>query len=630
MKSNPLTTFYSEFGYRGVMFLIFAVSVIIHSVMALNMQLLSIHPDEIGTAAIAALYTGHDWSGITEPVGFYYGYVQAVLYAPLMLIFDNPYALYKAMLVLNGVLISFIPLIAYHLAEKMGVPHVWQKLVIALACGFYTSYMAYSKFIWNESIASLLPWFLIWCVYMAWDRRENSSEKIVLSALVGFFCAFSYGAHPRLIAIVIALIVVVLIARFVMKEKLLNLPSFFVTMAVSFVAEYFACSMIKQRLWGDTAINNTPEAEFDRITGLAEPEGVQRLFSTLFGHIYSFFSSTAGLGALAIVLLFIVCYQNHQQHKRLHSEDNDNTEIYEKPLFSHRLVFIGLYAFFAVGGSMLLSVLFKFNSDKIGSIKDLTIFARYTENAAPLAIFFVLAVIFLHGYTWRNVLCAAAIYAMSCITFGVFSYPVIESAGSYRELSVISLLPLRFSEDITKPFTEMSFLIISSVVFTVLALLIVSAACTRRFKSQFAAGWICAVYVYTTMFVGVVYLPIRHAQSAENIKAAESVSQLIYNDSLSPDVITVGVSSRISSLIQFLNPDTTVIINNDKPLPENCIVIATNSVRLSDSYQDCMIIGTAGKYSVYAYGEKAQEYIKYRLPEPFAAEEASTEEQNVQ
>ena len=73
-----------------------------------------------------------------------------------------------------------------------------------------------------------------------------------------------------------------------------------------------------------------------------------------------------------------------------------------------------------------------------------------------------------------------------------------------------------------------------------------------------------------------------------------------------------------------------MIINNDTPLPENCIVIATNSVKLSDSYQDCMIIGTAGKYSVYAYGEKAQEYIKFRLPEPFTAEETSTEEQNVQ
>ena len=91
-------------------------------------------------------------------VGYYYGYIQAIFYAPLFPIFGgNPLALYKAMLVVNGIIISFIPLLAYHLASKLGVNKVWQKIVIAFCSGLYITYVAHSKFIWNEAICSLLP-----------------------------------------------------------------------------------------------------------------------------------------------------------------------------------------------------------------------------------------------------------------------------------------------------------------------------------------------------------------------------------------------------------------------------------------------------------------------------------------
>ncbi len=625
-----LKKFYASFEDRGVMFIIFACSVVIHSIMSMNMQLLSVHPDEIGTAAVAAFYIGKDWSGVMEPIGYYYGYVQAVLYAPLMLIFKNPYAQYKAMLVMNGVIVSFIPLIAYHIASKINVKEVWQRMVIAVACGFFTSYMVYSKFIWNEAICSLLPWFIIWCMFMAWDRSHNK-PSIPFTLLCGFFCAFSFGAHPRLIAVVIAFIITLLIARFAMGERILNLPVFFVTLAVSLVAEYFACTAIKNAVWGGTALGNTPEIELSRITGLFESDGVQRLFSTFFGHLYSFFSSTVGLGAVATVFFCIICYTNIREwyicrKSKMSEPEGEVIAVYHKHIYGHRIIVMGLYGFFAIGGSMLLSVLFKFNSDKLETIKDLTIFARYTENTAPLAIFLVLAVIFMYGYSWRHTLCAAGIYAVSCAAFGVLSYPVVEAAGSYRELSVISILALRFSEDFTVPFTDMSFVIISSIVFSVLALLTVATACTRRFKTQFTAGIVCAVYAYTTLFVGAAYLPVRRSQSADSIYQAALVSDLIYNDPQAPDVVTVGVSTRIASLVQFLNPDATVNINSSSMLPDSCIIIASSRVDFPQAEEDFDLIGDTGAYIVYAYGEQAKDYYRYRHLADEAQMKTSTEE----
>ena len=144
--TEKLKRFYATFGDRGVMFILFAFSVVVHAMLSLYMQLPAINPDEVGVASITAFYTGRDWSSLMSSVGYYYGYVQALFYVPLALIFSSPYALYKAMLVMNGVLISFIPMIAYHLASKLGILQVWQKTVIALCCGFYITYIANFNF----------------------------------------------------------------------------------------------------------------------------------------------------------------------------------------------------------------------------------------------------------------------------------------------------------------------------------------------------------------------------------------------------------------------------------------------------------------------------------------------------
>ncbi len=267
---KQLEKFYCSFGDRGVMFIIFACSVVMHALLAMISELPAIQPDEIGTASIAAFYSGRDWSGIMSRVGYYYGYIQALFYAPLFPIFGgNPLALYKAMLVVNGIIVSFIPLLAYHLSSKLGVSKVWQKIVIAFCSGLYITYVAHSKFIWNEAICSLLPWLLIWCVFMAWDRK-NSHSRFAMSMLSGFMCAVCYAAHSRLIAVAAALVVTLLVMRIWLKEKILNLPVFFITMGLSFVTEHFCASVIKNAVWNGRASGNVAENEIGRLSGLFE------------------------------------------------------------------------------------------------------------------------------------------------------------------------------------------------------------------------------------------------------------------------------------------------------------------------------------------------------------------------
>lgn len=629
---NQLEKFYYSFGDRGVMFILFACSVVMHALLAMISELPAIQPDEIGTASVAAFYAGRDWSGIMQHIGYYYGYIQALFYAPLFPIFGgNPLALYKAMLVVNGIIISFIPLLAYHLASKLGVGKVWQKIVIALCSGLYITYVAHSKFIWNEAICSLLPWLLIWCVFMAWDRK-NSHSRFAMSMLTGFMCAVCYAAHSRLIAVVAALIVTLLLMRVWLKERILNLPVFFITMALSFVTEHFCAAAIKSAVWKGHASGNVVGKEVGRLSGLLESGGIGRLCSALFGHLYTFFTSTIGLGAIALTVITVMVWTRRAENareKRRAEIDEDGTKEYAPPghKYSTRLMLFGLYGFFAVGGTMLMSALFKFNSTSIGSAKDLVMFGRYTDSTAPLAIMLALIFLFMYGFKLRHIFGSAAVYAYSCFAFAISAYPIVRDASNYRESPILALMPWRIGEDHSEPLTGMSFVIMSSCVFALFALMVVFCSCSNKHYVQMTSVLLCGLFVYTTVFAGAEYLPMRAENNEKHIVPAREISQIIYNDPQSPPIAAYGLSSRMSSLVQFMNPDATVSITKRvKDIPENCLLITTlnEKIKLTTGAE---IIGTTSNYIVYAVGDSARDYIRYKRSSDSApaAEDTTTE-----
>lgn len=619
MKQS-IKRFYETFGEKGILFILFAFSVVIHSLLAAQMELPAIYPDEIGTAAVAAFYSGRDWSGMMGQIGYYYGYIQALFYAPLMLIFKSPYALYKAMLVTNGVMISCIPMIAYHLSTKLGIKEgsEWQKIVIALCSGFYVTYVAHSKFIWNEAICSLLPWLVIWCVFMAWDKRTKDGMRLIMSVVTGILCAVCYAAHPRLVVVVIALTFTLLIAGLFFNERILNLPAFFVSLVSSLVLEHFCCELLKENVWG-AVTNNTPVGELDRLSGFAESGGIGDFFSTLIGHMYTFMSGTMGLGALAIVIFAALCISRVSEWRKMRSRSPESdTKTYEKPGYSTPLIVFSIYAFLTVAGSMMVSVLFKFNSSRIDVIQDISMFGRYTDNVAPLAIFLVLVFLFLYGsgekgLRLNHVLWAAGLYAAVCFLFGKLVVPRLAEAEAYRESPVLALMPWRIGEDYTAPFTGMSFLIISSCVFAVFAVLVICTSCTPRLKTQFISMLVCGIFFYTTVFAAGSYLPMRAEENRVNTSGAKQISALLYNDRQSPQIAAYKLPSKTSMLVQFLNPDTEVLIVRSKSkIPESCILIVERVNGIPLKHGTYEIVGYTDEYAVYACGESARDYIKYK------------------
>lgn len=600
-----LEQFYAAFGDKGVMFILYAFSLVTNALLTVSMELPSVYPDEINVAGIAAFYSGISWTGLMEQVGGDCGYIQALLYAPLFFVFKNPYALYKAMLIVNGILVSFIPMIAYHLASKFGVLRVRFKLLISLCCGMYFSYLTSSKFIWNEAVTSLFGWLLVLCMFSAWDRK-NRYTRFTMSLLSGFLCAAAYAADKRMLAVVIALILTVLISRLMFGEKIVNLPIFFVSLAISFFTEFLARMMIIRNVYNGA---NNAVGEAAVIPGRLGPTG--NFFGVFFSHIYAFMTSTFGMGAVAgalFTILIITWITETIKHRA--SAPEDDAKVYEpiKHRYSLRITIFALFQFLAIGCTSVISALFSFGSSEAYGA---SVFGRYTDNIAPFAMFLVLVFVVLYGIDLKKLFFSAVIYAYACLCFGIVGYPCV-GENDYMTASVTGLLPLNLNGGSTDALTGMSYIIMSSCVFSVMAIMIVFASCSRKHRTALTMLSILFMIVYTSAYSGLLYLPDLGAENAEKAEPYVEVSRLLYNTPQSPPIVVFETEPDLAATLQFLAPDTKVtMLKRSGRVPESCLLIAENGVEAPFEGGSYDLVGRTGSYSVYAYGESARDFMRY-------------------
>lgn len=598
-----LEQFYAAFGDKGVMFILYAFSLVTNSLLTVSMELPSVYPDEISVAGIAAFYSGISWTGLLEQIGGDCGYIQALLYAPLFLVFKNPFALYKAMLIINGILVSFIPMIAYRLASKFGVLRVRFKLLIALCCGMYFSYLTSSKFIWNEAVTSLFGWLLVLCMFSAWDRK-NRYTRFTMSLLTGFLCAVAYASDNRMLAVVLALVLTVLLSRLVFKEKIVNLPIFFVSLIISFFAEFLARSMIIQNVRNGA---NSAAGDASVIPGRLGPTG--NFFGVFFSHIYAFMTSTFGMGAIAGALftILIITWITEVIKNRAKAPE-DGAKVYEpiKHKYSLRITILALFQFLALGCASVVSALFSFGTSGSSSV-----FGRYTDNIAPFAMFLVLVFVVLYGIDLKKLFFSTAIYAYACLCFAITGYPTA-GENNYMNASITGLLPLNFNSGSDGALTGMSYIIMSSCVFSVLALMIVFAACSRKHRTPLVSLLILFMIAYTSAYSGLLYLPGLGAENAEKVEPYVEVSRLLYNNPQSPPIVVFETEPDLAATLQFLAPNTKVtMLKRGGRVPESCLLIAENGVEAPFEGGSYDMVGRTGSYSVYAYGESARDFMRY-------------------
>ncbi|MEK4981414.1 hypothetical protein [Bacillus sp. FSL K6-6540] len=333
---------------------------IIHVWYVKDMYLIYVLDDEFGYWSIAAYLAGIDWSSSTSHIAYYsYGY--SILLTPIFWFFDDPIKMYRAALVLNSILLSCIPIIAYDIVKRIFTKNNWVFLVSASFCAsLYSSYVVYANIAWSESLLIFLCWLLLW-VFI----RLNSTSHTWKFLLLGFLLVYAYTVHQRTLGVLLAGIIVVITMKAFRYINWRQFLGFISSIVVFFVAHGYIKSNIIANVWRNAVTStNDYSGQFQKIASFFSLEGLIKTLQVLSGQLFY-------VGAASFILAFIGIYSISKMIIRLRIEKhNDGTENNFSSYFN-ALVFLLIAFIFTFG----ISVVFMNNANRVDHI----LYGRYID-----------------------------------------------------------------------------------------------------------------------------------------------------------------------------------------------------------------------------------------------------------
>ncbi len=476
--------------------LIYIVSFLLSAIPALFLTAPFVE-DSLGTMAAAAYLAGSDFSEFLIEKGFYYKYGQSLFYLPVFVLIHNPALRYKALLIINSAVMSFIPLIIY----KISISHLRiQKsdaICISLISGCMPSALLYAKLTWAEPMLFLIPWIIIYITLNLYDTDENIKslyrklnndnkshknlhlyrpyslddlksketldipvstmlshndlirEKSRLSILLAFVSVLAFMSHQRGIVVVIAVFLFLLLTRIIYKTHLVSPISYSISLIISLLADRYLDYWLKNTVYHGAALQHNLLSAFLRpeiYQKLLSAQGLKVIIRTFFGWLFNSVTSGMGFPLLGMLLCISCAFAITKS----------------KSYFSVKFKLIALLASLLYVGAFLLGMLFFFEggydywSGAFVERCDHLVFGRYLESSLPVMMF-----LGLYGITRLsqpgNVVdlrekaikkCAIKAAIIQCLLLIYFSLrisPAMENVDSY----VHSIMSMNLCFDMT-------------------------------------------------------------------------------------------------------------------------------------------------------------------------------------
>ena len=564
----------------------------------------AVDPNELSVIAVADFFAGRSWAGVMVSVDYYYGFLQGLLYCPIVILFDDPAMQYKAMLVLNSILISIVPLIAYSLSYRMRTGKIWKCIITAFAAGGYCCYFAHTKFVWTETVSIVLPWIIIWLVFRSGDCK-NKTSRFFMSLLIGTVCGLSFAAHTRLIAVTLAVVVSLILEHIFFGKKLVNPFGFFSALAVTTAGVIAVSNILQRYLWcaeDPSLLKNTLTEYLSNLGDNFAKDGLARFTETFASQMYYFAATTWGLGAVSFCLFAAImsaCIKH--KHKR------------EAQTYELELSVFSFFSVFTVIFTIVFSTFYRFPSDGYGVYQDTMMFGRFMDGVVPFALVFVLIMLFTHSISVNKILGAAAVLGVIYTAFIASAVPTILASTSTRIAPVLGLYPLRVGAASRELLNFDSLLLTMSMTFCVMGVLLVVISCTKRYRSIIISTMMTMITIYSFIFISAVYLPICAAESVDKNESVAALSERVYNQTGAPGITAYNISRHDALMLQFLNRNVTVKVTYDiESVPENSF-LAVNADEdvsaLENSRTPFLLVAECGYLRLYAYGERASAYM---------------------
>lgn len=604
-KTTLLSRIRGRAGNRSVKFLLYLVFFAVHMLISLSSYLPSIDPNEFSAAAMTNMFLGGNWTAAMSRSDYYYGFLQSLVYIPAMSVTKDPFVQYRVMLIINGALMSLVPVTVYTLCLKLGVKKVWQAVFAAVCCGGWMTCLVHSKFIWNETAAILLPFIMLYLLVSA-ETADKKGKRSFFSIFLAFSCGLAYCAHQRLISAILAVTAASLLSRFVLKRKSLNFTAFFSALAVFMTAAVFGNYLVQRVLWGadDPALlQNTAENFLARLPELFKDGGAARFFTALISQCFYFVCASWGLGALG-VSLFTVIILSLVKSRREKGE----------PIFGgERAVFL-FFAASATFFTLIVGAFYRFGAESFETSQSTLIFGRYLDGVIPFTVMFVFVYIFTEELKLTEILGGIIVSGAAYLMFFFTGRTAALNAVSATIIPMLGLYPVMFGENSGSLVTSTGFTAAVSCSMCVMTLLIVIVSCSKKYKKINISVLFTIISVYSALYGTFGYLPLSAAESREKNAEYVELSSYIYNTAESPSVTAYSCGRGCVMMLQYLNQNIKVYpAESPGEIREDSYVIVPNDVMIRFDGQTRVVfaqLAETDNYKVYAYGERAKAYAQ--------------------
>ncbi len=542
--------------------------------------------DETGTVANAAYLAGYNWNDwVNHTGGYFYKYGQAVFYYPIFKMVSNPYLIYKCMMYMNGLILGWVPVIAYLILRR----HLNQEdkakcTLISLCISVIPAGVLYSLYARGDVMLIAFAWITLY-VMLESIEAQGKRNQIVLSSLTAVTSVYMYMCHSRGIVFIIAVFMIIFMIRFILKNKKICYSAYFVSLLVSLYIDDRLTHYFKDHIWGEGIKKNTfANVNAHKYADLFTAEGLETVVKHAAGWLFNSFLGTYGFIILGIFFAFvgIVCY------------------ITKKKDITAKEIVVNMYAVLVYFGTLAMGVLFSFGSNYrfiIGEkVKraDRFLYSRYVAPAYALLVLIALYYLFLKKdcfvkKTKIAALCTGGALIVYCRTWLKDVVNNVEYSWRNTIDSGLFFNPGRYGNDANKYSNISRALLMAAVLaFVVLLIIMLLAHFTKGKKLVLVLVGGCFLFS-----LSVNYVKLRLATDARPMQmVGASITQMYkleHKTGISEKYHDVYVDKTVTrhKMMQMAMPMYTVHVNRSvAPEDVNNMFIIAKNYTVNEAWMD--------------------------------------------
>lgn len=589
---------------------LFFIVFIINFIVAIKLKMLHISTDEMGVLSSAAYFSGYDWSGIVSKLDGYYGFGQSIMYIPLFLIIKNPIHLYKAILILNSIIVSIIPIIVYKIIDEyLDIKTEILKYLISLACALFPTYLIYSKWAWYEAILSLVPWIIL-LILLHELKNYNKKYKLINSILLGVILCYSYACHGRALAFILATFIVILIVSIINNHKIAYYSALVGTIGIFYCIFNYLKIVLLKNLWrvsGEGDLVNTLPDSLKKIFDIFSKEGFLSLTLGFLGQFFYAMTSSYGIVLLAIIIIIKFIFENRNKFQNLKDQ--------EKNFF-----LICLYGIILFMIALSISVVFlQSGISDPDSRGDYLIYGRYFSNVVGILIFICLYSFCNKKITAKQFLMSIILFIVCSILVLIFISPKVNSRTNIANIPILNILPYIGTNPIyyINQIDFVRLIMITGIIFVIILVL------AYKKKYILAMISICICFLYTYYYVAYnMIIPNSDTNYNQVVNSMSIINNFDNMYEKYPNIYYVDENNNkpwSDSKLQFALPNYKIqtykgqIEDMYKKIIPNSIIISTEDLKLENTNSNIFRINapTLNRNYEYmwGYGNEIRDYL---------------------